>query len=384
MYSNICQWFSEWYKLEDRNFPLDTWELEYIRDNVWDEWDSVNEHIDRTEETQLKEREVIDCLLLTAMNWAKQKINKFTLQEADHFVEAVKSKKQTEQHTAEWHAEKVKLLTASEFGYIVGNSPSARKGVYERKFEKMNQGLACMSPMSPTSPTGDSTPVGVSNDNLLLPATIWGHRFEPIARLLASKLFFNGGNILDNIGRIVHETHKNLAASPDGLIEEGPYKGNLIEIKCPITRIPIEEEILHDYYCQTQIQMEVLNCPIVEFVEMKFKQFKELPEETKEWCGILAVIQNDYTLRYEYGPFSEGLSPTVKGWQPVLKDNEFMVEKTFWILENSHWMTVHRNKFWWTEIGYPAYQKFWADFDQKYKEWEIKNKESTRCLFTDD
>ena len=88
MYSNICQWFGEWYKLEERNFPLDTWELEYIRDDVWDEWDSINEHIERSEETQLKEREVIDCLLLTAMNWAKQKTTKFTLQEANDFVDS--------------------------------------------------------------------------------------------------------------------------------------------------------------------------------------------------------------------------------------------------------------------------------------------------------
>jgi len=380
MYTNISQWLVEWYKLSDRIFPLDKWELEYVRDGIWDEWMLANEHIEKAEEILVKEREILDTLLLTTIEWAEKKAKRFSEEEAIKFIMIVKSKKQTEQHTQQWHAEKSKLLTASEFGSILGGVESAvRRNVFVRKFEKKTESGVFLGEVS--SPTGDSTPVGVSNENLLLPATVWGHRFEPVARLLASKMFFEGGEILDNIGRIVHETYKNLAASPDGLITEGPFKGNLIEIKCPITRFPIQDEIPSDYYCQMQIQMEVLNCPTVEFVEMKFKQYKDLPEKTSDWCGVLAVILNGSALRYEYGPFNAGYSSKLTKWTPTLQEEDQLVEKTFWILENSHWKTVRRNTFWWSEIGFPAYEKFWSEFDTRYEEWISKK---SNWLFSED
>jgi hypothetical protein len=380
MYTNISQWLVEWYKLSDRIFPLDKWELEYVRDGIWDEWMQINEHIEKEEEILIKEREILDTLLLTTIEWAEKKARRFSEKEAIKFITTVKSKNQTEQHTQQWHAEKSRLLTASEFAYILGGAESAvRKNVFIRKFEKKTDSGVFIGEVS--SPTGDSTPVGVSNENLSLPATVWGHRFEPVARLLASKMFFEGAEILDNVGRIVHETHKNLAASPDGLITEGKFKGHLIEIKCPITRIPVEDEIPHDYYCQMQIQMEVLNCPIVEFVEMKFKQYKDLPEETTGWCGVLAVILNGSTLRYEYGPFDSAYSSNLTRWTPTLQEEDELIEKTYWILENSHWKTVHRNTFWWSEIGFPAYEKFWSEFDPRYEEWTSKK---SNWLFSED
>jgi len=367
MYSNICHWFNEWYKESDRNFPLDNWELDYVRDDIWQEWETLNEHIERNPEQIKKEHEILDCLLLSSMKWAQKKAPRFEPKEATEFIQSIKNKPQTEQHTLEWHAEKINLLTASEFGYVIGTAPAARKNVYDRKFIKAaslaNQQAAGLVPVQ------DTTPVGISNENNGLQATTWGHRFEPVARNLASMIFFNNNPIADNLGRIIHKTHIKLAASPDGMIESGSQAGHLVEIKCPITRSLIEDEIPYEYYCQMQIQMEVTNCPAVEYIEMKFSQSPILLEK-EGWMGVLVVIEEEDTLRYEYGPFYKDDTSKLSAWKPTtLKPESIIRERAYWFLEDSHWKTVHRNSFWWTEVGFPGYQQFWSCWDTEYERW---------------
>jgi len=366
MYSNICHWFNDWYEQSDRNFPLDNWELDYVREDIWQEWQTLNEHIERDPLQAKKEREILDCLLLSSMKWAQKKASHFTQQEAQEFIKSIKEKPQTEQHTYEWHAEKINLLTASEFGYAIGTAPAARKNVYERKFIK----AATLASQQNTgfTPSVESTPVGISNENGLLQPTTWGHRFEPIARIMASILFFDNSPIADNLGRIIHKEHKKLAASPDGLIESGTKAGHLVEIKCPITRLLVEDEIPYEYYCQMQIQMEVANCPAVEYVEMKFSQSQELPQQ-EGWAGVLAVIEEEGVLRYEYGLHTSDNRTLLESWKPYLKPESILRERMYWFLEDKHWKTVHRNSFWWTEVGWPGYQQFWSCWDAEYERW---------------
>ena len=367
MYSNICNWFNDWYDMSERNFPLDNWELGYVREDIWEEWLTVNEHLEKDPLTINKEREIIDCILLSSMKWAQKKAPRFRSQEAEAFIKFLKEKPQTEQHTAEWHSEKINLLTASEFGYVIGTAPAARRNVYDRKFQKA--ALLESQQNASITPSVDVQPVAISNENYSLQATVWGHRYESVARNMASKLFFDGSPIADNLGRAVHPIHKKLAASPDGLIEAGSRAGHLIEIKCPITRTLIDDEIPYEYYCQMQIQMEVTGCPVVEYVEMKFSQSRDPPQK-EGWAGVLVVIEDEGTLRYEYGPFSKDDVKLLEAWQPTsLKPNSIVHERTYWFLEDSHWKTVHRNSFWWTEVGYPGYLKFWDCWDEEYERW---------------
>ena len=353
--------------MSERNFPLDNWELGYVREDIWEEWLTVNEHLEKDPLTINKEREIIDCILLSSMKWAQKKAPRFRSQEAEAFIKFLKEKPQTEQHTAEWHSEKINLLTASEFGYVIGTAPAARRNVYDRKFQKA--ALLESQQNASITPSVDVQPVAISNENYSLQATVWGHRYESVARNMASKLFFDGSPIADNLGRAVHPIHKKLAASPDGLIEAGSRAGHLIEIKCPITRTLIDDEIPYEYYCQMQIQMEVTGCPVVEYVEMKFSQSRDPPQK-EGWAGVLVVIEDEGTLRYEYGPFSKDDVKLLEAWQPTsLKPNSIVHERTYWFLEDSHWKTVHRNSFWWTEVGYPGYLKFWDCWDEEYERW---------------
>lgn len=366
MYSNICNWFNDWYDMSERNFPLDNWELGYVREDIWEEWLNVNEHLEKDPPTMKKEREIIDCILLSSMKWAQKRATKFTPKEAEAFIKFLKEKPQTEQHTAEWHAEKINLLTASEFGYVIGTAPAARRNVYDRKFIKA--ALLESQQNAAITPSLDVQPVAISNENYSLQATVWGHRYESVARTMASILFFDSSPIADNLGRAVHPIHKKLAASPDGLVEAGSRAGHLIEIKCPITRTLIDDEIPYEYYCQMQIQMEVTGCPVVEYVEMKFSQSPNLPKK-EGWAGVLVVIEEEGVLRYEYGPHTLDNHKLLEEWQPTLKANSIIHERTYWFLEDSHWKTVHRNSFWWTEVGYPGYLKFWDCWDEEYERW---------------
>lgn len=92
-------------------------------------------------------------------------------------------------------------------------------------------------------------------------ATLHGNKFEDEARLLFSDRF----NLETwEIGLFQHPSIKWLGGSPDGIASDG----NLIEIKCPVTR-----EIVHDipehYYPQVQICMEILNRPACYFIQYK-------------------------------------------------------------------------------------------------------------------
>ena len=97
--------------------------------------------------------------------------------------------------------------------------------------------------------------------------------------------------------------------------------------------------------------------------------------------GVLVVIEEDDTLRYEYGPSSSDKS-ILSAWKPItLKPESIIRERAYWFLEDSHWKTVHRNSFWWTEVGFPGYQQFWSCWDTEYERW---NSSQNRYMFVKD
>jgi hypothetical protein len=370
----MCTWFAS---LTTEIRPLDQWEINNLREDLWQEWLTINNHIEREPEKLLQEREVLDCLLLVAHQWAYRKAQKWAPEDADKFIKRITAIPQTEQHSVSWYKEKINLLTASEFAYLTDwGSPSQKRNVYEKKFSLLsNPGTSGVS--------SSSAPVGLCNENMSMQAMLWGHRFESVACRLASRLFFENASFQDGIGRIVHPTLKKLAASPDGLILNGTRKGNLIEIKCPISRPLIEGEIPYEYFCQMQVQMEVLECPTCEYVEMRFNQKRE-PSATDYagWWGVLCVVDSVkptsedidmrcYNLRYEYGPFVEGTTDRkqVETWQPILQEDDVVLERTYWYLEDKQWITVHKNNNWWRMVGLPTYENFWVEFDAEYKKW---------------
>jgi putative phage-type endonuclease len=105
------------------------------------------------------------------------------------------------------------------------------------------------------------------NHNTSANAMDHGNLYERIAvRIQELK---TGKKIYDDFESIEHEKYSFLAASPDGIDEDGC----LVEIKCPWTR-----EILGmpkpEYWVQTQMQMEVCQLSACKFVECQFKEYE--------------------------------------------------------------------------------------------------------------
>jgi len=92
-------------------------------------------------------------------------------------------------------------------------------------------------------------------------ATSHGNKYEDEARLLFSKRFK-----LETweVGLFQHQQIQWLGGSPDGIASDG----NLIEIKCPVTR-EITHSIPEHYYPQVQICMEVLDRPACYFIQYR-------------------------------------------------------------------------------------------------------------------
>ena len=148
---------------------------------------------------------------------------------------------QTIQRTPEWYTIRHSMITASDVATALGVN----------KYQSMNSLLKKKS-------ESDISSLCSSFSNV---ATIHGNTYEDEARLLFSDRY----NLKTwEIGLFQHSQYKWLGGSPDGIASDG----NLIEIKCPLTR-----EVTHDipiyYYPQVQICMEILNRPACYFIQYK-------------------------------------------------------------------------------------------------------------------
>jgi hypothetical protein len=239
---------------------------------------------------------------------------------------------QVEQRTEDWHKEKIDLLTASEIGDIWAG-PRTRARLIMSKVPNDNPPF--------TSRLAVQRSQGHAMD--------WGVRYEPVVKMRLEK---DLGITITDLGRIRHKTISRLAASPDGLITDGPeeLQGRLIEIKCPPTR-EITDTVPFDYWAQMQIQMEVCDRPACEYVEVKFV---ELEADDPLCEGWISLEQHNETniLRYQYHS-----TPTPLG------SEEYSVLETYgYKIENLRQVTQHRDSIWFQGIQNDL-QQFWTDVE---------------------
>jgi hypothetical protein len=285
-------------------------------------------------------------------------------------VERILALPQTAQKSAEWHAESRELLTGHEFGAVCYGTPAriasivAKKCIKESLEPVTEQVVACV------------------DESGALPALKWGHRFEPVTRMLFEHCVAKGG-VNDTLGRIRHPTLARLAASPDGLIVDGPRAGRLVEIKSPISR-ELNGMIPMEYYCQMQLQAEVCDVEAVEYVEARYDMYGAGgAEATLEACvradrpaavpymGAICVVAPGTdapasTYTYVYSPLfpttPEGFAACA-AWTPLsaAETDAVVIERTVWCVRDFFTKTVLRNRSWWTDVGRPAYEAFWVE-----------------------
>lgn len=254
---------------------------------------------------------------------------------------------QVAQRTPEWYAESMNLLTASELGNLF-KSPRTRA-------------LMVMSKVQPSGHSSCSAPV----DSSFMTAFDWGIRFEPVVKMLYER---RHQSVVAETGRIRHQTQTQIAASPDGIVCEGPRAGRLLEIKCPVTRIP-DDSIPDDYYAQMQQQMEVCDLDMCDYVEVKFRApySSAAPMEfagpiQNEMSGVIWRLQREDETgaaksRYLYDEPGLLLAEPYAGQLLV---GEVVMERILWEVITWNEKTVHRNREFWTSAQ-PKIEAFWAD-----------------------
>lgn len=318
-------------------------------------WEAVAQAIEPLEDENEDDDTLSDMLTSAARDWFRAH-HDMTLEliaplpEAD--IATICSRPQTAQHSADWYTQRRNRLTASEFAQIL----DGRRGALLRQ----KIAPSSVSEKSFASPVGIAQPDGDMN------ATTWGHRFEPIVRDIYEQELAGPGVVNDSLGRFTHQRIPWLSASPDGIITKGPLAGRLLEIKAPKTRQP-GEFVPVEYFVQMQIQMEVADLDVVDFVEAQFNQrpVSALSAEDKKaiakaaWKGRIEVrgcIEDSTTWSYNYSKAVEDLGDAV-----LPESKEPILESTVWWLVGWYPRTVLRNKIWWQSIGWPNAELFWAE-----------------------
>lgn len=335
-------------------------DFEEISEEVWEAttqaMDPVLDAIDDEEEREA----LADTLTDAARDWfrAYHTTNLeliAPLPESD--IQTMCKRPQTAQHSADWYSQRRNRLTASEFSQIL----DGRRGALLRQK---------VEPPPAEAVAMDRHPVGIAQEDGNMNATTWGHRFESVVRDIYEQELAGVGSVNDALGRFTHPRIPWMSASPDGVVTKGPLAGRLLEIKAPKTRQP-GDFVPPEYYIQMQIQMEVCDVDVVDFVEAQFAQrpVEALSDKDKgaiaaaQWKGRIEVrgyLEDPRTWSYCYSSAVEDLVDAIIHYE--IEDTEKpILEETIWWLTGWYPRTVLRNKLWWQSIGWPNAQLFWAE-----------------------
>lgn len=328
---------------------------EEISEEVWEGVSQAMGFLDEIEDEDERDS-LADMLTEAARDWFRAhhnlQLELISPLSADE-VHAICSRPQTAQHSADWYSQRRNRLTASEFSQILDGR---RGALLRQKVAPVPEGGATDRPFA--------SPVGIAQSDGDMNATTWGHRFESIVRDIYEQELAGPGSVNDSLGRFTHARIPWISASPDGIVTKGPLAGRLLEIKAPKTRQP-GDFVPAEYYVQMQIQMEVCDVDVVDFVEAQFAQrpVAALTTEDKKaikkasWKGRIEVRGSLEEPVYRYTKAVEDLEDAIfpdETDAPLLED-------TVWWLVGWYPRTVLRNKIWWQTIGWPNAELFWAE-----------------------
>jgi putative phage-type endonuclease len=268
-----------------------------------------------------------------------------------------------EQRTDDWYKQAQNMLTASEFNQIIKQGRTRGRIV----LSKVNP---VIRPEQRPVPSEMMTPFD------------WGIRFEPVVKQIYE---YKYKSIIKEIGRLVHPIDSRIGASPDGIVIDGEKKGRLIEIKCPITR-QLKDTIPEEYYMQMQLQMEVTGAELCDYVECRFRSLggKGNQEGDTILKGTLwRISKGTESEKYIYGMI--GSSPED---EPLLEDDEHILEVIPWELIELNEIEVKRDKEWWKSVQ-PVINEFWKDVELAHKgqfilpesKRQTKQKKEDECMF---
>jgi putative phage-type endonuclease len=294
--------------------------------------DSIDENINIVESVET------DCLKMDFNEDIEKKIQK------------LRDIPQPVQRTPEWYKFRWNLITASNAWKAFGTQASINQIIYE-KCQPLKEIVE--------SSTDEAKPVNVNSP------LHWGQKYEPLTVMVYENQY---GTKVEDFGCIQHDTYKFLGASPDGIIvnKESDRYGRMLEIKNVVSReitgIPKKE-----YWTQMQLQMEVCDLDMCDFLETKFIEYPDsnsfnddiLDEQNiclskdNKIKGEIIYFHSKEGPRYIYKPLTYTQQDEIDKWKNTTIDtyekepyNYVYIKTLYWKLQVISCILVMRDRNW--------------------------------------
>tara|TARA_Y100000590_G_scaffold40670_1_gene43418 strand:- start:106 stop:963 length:858 start_codon:yes stop_codon:yes gene_type:complete len=253
-------------------------------------------------------------------------------------VENLKKIKLPEQRSPEWHKMRENMITASDFGSILGNN----------KYTSQKQVL--------------KTKCGLGTKFVGNIFTRWGVKYEEVATDIYR--YLKNAEVIE-FGCIPHPKYSFLGASPDGITPDGI----MLEIKVPYSRDFKENDIPPHYYDQMQGQLEVCDLDVCDFLQCKVEEYKNqseyLEDNESEFKGSVIEYKDDENnIKFLYSKLNANktdLQKWIRGKKISLNSKNLCFKNiSYWKIIKYTIDTVNRDKDWMTN-SLPIFEEFWKN-----------------------
>ena len=296
-------------------------EIEYVVDYVWDIFST----------TVITERSNHNTDIFDAKDTDHDFITKQ--------IEKLRSIPQPTQRTDEWYKFRHTLITASN-AYKAFESQSVQNQlIYEK-----------CKPLQKNDDT-ETQPVKMVNTNSSLH---WGQKYEPISVMLYEDMY---NTTVEDFGCLPHGEYNFLGASPDGIVvdKKSSRYGRMLEIKNVVSRV-INGIPKKEYWVQMQLQMEVCNLDLCDFLETKFDEYQNeqdfINDTSDKTKGVILYFNTKENVpKYVYKPLAITEMNDINKWieheiDTGEKEGLLWIKTIYWKLETLSCVLVSRNKEW--------------------------------------
>jgi len=184
--------------------------------------------------------------------------------------------------------------------------------------------------------------------------TAWGQKYEDVVIKYYEK---KQGKRVHEIGLLPIEGYDFLAASPDGVCDDG----TVIEIKCPKTR-QIDGIPTLDYWVQVQFHLQATKLKTCHFIESEIIEYTNISSWENDFeenvSGALIEIQkipNDFVNKYVYfdcvsvSDYKQNIIDYLKQHE---NDEEFNIIPCFYKIKKYSMIAIERDDVWFKNALY--------------------------------
>jgi putative phage-type endonuclease len=285
-------------------------------------------------------------------------------------IEYLKNQPQPQQKTQEWYELRNTLMTASNIYKIFGTQAQYNSFICEK----------C-----------DSSKTNLYNNSTNTETTLhWGNKYEPLS-IKIYELKYN--TKVEEFGCIKHAIYPCIGASPDGIVTGETHFGRMIEVKNIVNR-KITGNPLEAYWVQMQMQMEVCNLNVCNFIETRFKECQTNVEwnDLQSQKGAIISVSNYGELpKYHYYIYTPELATTQKDFiekimeernKIIMENDPPLINIIWWYLDEFSCVVVPRNKKWF-ETAVPKILNVWDVIIKEREEGyshRLPKKKTPKCL----